>query len=89
MAIDNSRIVLGNSDLELKGNVRNIGKWFRHEDILQGDLEVVSNHCDANQLLAWFSADKGAEEESPSAEGGLSAIAVCQAKPIHSWSRRT
>lgn len=73
MAIDNSRIVLGNSDLELKGNVRNIGKWFRHEDILQGELEVVSNHCDANQLLAWFSADKGAEEESPSAEGGLSA----------------
>ena len=68
MAIDNSRIVLGNSDLELKGNVRNIGKWFRHEDILQGDLEVVSNHCDANQLLAWFSADKGAEEEGPSAE---------------------
>ncbi len=68
MAIDNSRIVLGNSDLELKGNVRNIGKWFRHEDILQGELEVVSNHCDANQLLAWFSADKGAEEESPSAE---------------------
>ena len=67
MAIDNSRIVLGNSDLELKGNVRNIGKWFRHEDILQGELEVVSNHCDANQLLAWFSADKGAEEESPSA----------------------
>lgn len=72
MAIDNSRIVLGNSDLELKGNVRNIGKWFRHKDILQGELEVVSNHCDANQLLAWFSADKGAEEESPSAEGGLS-----------------
>ena len=68
MAIDNSRIVLGNSDLELKGNVRNIGKWFRHEDILQGELEVVSNHCDANQLLAWFSADKGAEEESPSAK---------------------
>ena len=64
MAIDNSRIVLGNSDLELKGNVRNIGKWFRHEDILQGELEVVSNHCDANQLLAWFSADKGVEEET-------------------------
>lgn len=65
MAIDNSRIVLGNSDLELKGNVRNIGKWFRHEDILQGELEVVSNHCDANQLLAWFSADEGSEETNP------------------------
>jgi len=63
MTIDNSRIELGKSDLELKGNVRHIGKWFRHEDILQGELEVVSNHCDANQLLAWFSADSGSEEE--------------------------
>ena len=62
MTIDNSRIELGNSDLELKGNVRHIGKWFRHEDVLQGELEVISNHCDANQLLAWFSADEGSEE---------------------------
>ena len=65
MDIDNSRIELGNSDLNLKGNVRNIAKWFRHQDILVGTLEVVSNHCDANQLLGWFSADSGSEEESP------------------------
>ena len=82
MAIDNSRIVLGNSDLELKGNVRNIGKWFRHEDILQGELEVVSNHCDANQLLAWFSADKGAEEEGPSAEEDKNDQMVNEADPF-------
>ena len=63
MAIANSRIELGNSDLNLKGNVRNIGKWFRHEAILEGELDVVSDHCDANQLLAWFSADEGSEEE--------------------------
>ena len=63
MNIANSRIELGNSDLNLKGNVRNIGKWFRHEDILIGELDIVSNHCDANQLLAWFSADSGSEEE--------------------------
>ena len=62
MTIDNSRIELGNSDLNLKGHVRNIGKWFRHEDILQGELEVISDHCDANQLLVWFSDDKGSEE---------------------------
>ena len=62
MNIDNSRIELGNSDLNIKGNVRNIGKWFRHKDILQGELEIVSEHCDANQLLAWFSADSGSEE---------------------------
>ena len=64
MTIDNSRVELGNSDLNLKGNVRNIGKWFRHEDILQGELEVVSNHCDANQLILWFSDDTGSEEEA-------------------------
>ncbi len=75
MTIDNSRIELGNSDLNLKGDVRNIGKWFRHEDILQGELEIVSDHCDANQLMAWFSADSGSEEENnpttalPSGEG--------------------
>ena len=67
MTIDNSRIELGRSDLNLKGNVRNIGKWFRHKDILQGELEIVSNHCDANQLLSWFSADQGSEEEPASA----------------------
>ena len=64
MNINNARVELGRSDLNLRGNVRNIGKWFRHEDVLQGELEVVSNHCDANQLMAWFSADKGAEEET-------------------------
>lgn len=66
MNIANSRIELGNSDLNLKGNVQNIGKWFRHEDILVGELDIVSNHCDANQLLAWFSADEGSEEQSNS-----------------------
>ena len=69
MTIDNSRIELGNSDLELKGNVRHIGKWFRHQDILEGDLEIISNHCDANQLLAWFSADEGSEESSSPQDG--------------------
>ena len=72
MTIDNSRIELGNSDLNLKGNVRKIGKWFRHQDILEGELDIVSDHCDVNQLLAWFSADKGSEE-NPTAEGGHTA----------------
>ena len=65
MSIDNSRIELGNSDINLKGNIRHIGKWFKHEAVLEGELEVVSNHCDANQLMAWFSADSGSEEEAP------------------------
>ena len=67
MNIADARVELGNSDLNLKGNVRNIGKWFRHKAILEGQLDIVSDHCDANQLLAWFSADEGSEE-SPAAE---------------------
>ena len=70
MTIANSRIELGNSDLNIAGTVRNIGKWFRHEAILEGKLDVVSDHCDANQLMAWFSADKGSEEDTPTASEG-------------------
>lgn len=61
--IENSRIELGRSDLNLSGNVRNIGKWFRKDSILEGELNVISDHCDANQLLDWFSADSGSEEK--------------------------
>ncbi len=68
MNIADARVELGNSDLNLKGNVRNIGKWFRHKAVLEGQLDIVSDHCDANQLLAWFSADQGSEEKSESSE---------------------
>ena len=63
MNIENSRVELGRSDLNLSGNVRNIGRWFRHEAILEGELNVVSDHCDANQLMEWFSANSGSEEQ--------------------------
>ena len=62
MSIANSRIELGRSDLNIKGNVRHIGEWFRHEKVLEGELDIVSDHCDANQLIVWFSDDKGSEE---------------------------
>ena len=65
MNIANSRIELGNSDLNIKGNVRHIGGWFRHKKILEGELDIVSDHCDATQLMAWFSADEGSEESNP------------------------
>ena len=64
MNIANSRIELGNSDLNIKGNVRHIGQWFRHKKILEGELDIVSDHCDANQLMAWFSADEETSQES-------------------------
>ena len=85
MAINDARVELGNSDLNLKGNVRNIGKWFRHEGILEGELDIVSDHCDANQLLAWFSADSGSEETAPTTsnkdEGSNSQASEAQISP--------
>ena len=85
MAINDARVELGNSDLNLKGNVRNIGKWFRHEGILEGELDIVSDHCDANQLLAWFSADSGSEETAPTTsnkdEGSNSQASETQISP--------
>ena len=80
MSIDNSRVELGHSDLNLKGNVRNIGPWFRHESILEGELDVVSDHCDANQLLKWFSAKQGTEEK-PAAERSNSEAVQQQSGP--------
>lgn len=64
MAINSARVELGQSDLNMKGNVRNIGQWFRHEEILEGELDIISDHCNANQLIEWFSADKGSEEQA-------------------------
>ena len=64
MNIANSRIELGNSDMNIKGNVRHIGGWFRHKKILEGELDIISDHCDANQLMAWFSADEETSQES-------------------------
>lgn len=68
MTIDNSRIEIGNSDISLKGNIRHIGKWLRHQKILEGELDVVSSYCDANQLLSWFSSQSGSEETVDSAK---------------------
>lgn len=68
MAINDAKVLLGQSDLALQGSVRNIAKWFRHKGVLEGELNIVSNHCNANQLLSWFSADEPTDEESDTQE---------------------
>lgn len=73
MHIDNSRIELGQTDLNLQGHVHNIGKWFRHDTILEGELNITSNHCDANQLLLWFSDDQGSEEQPSNSDSDQAA----------------
>lgn len=60
--IDTSRIELGHSDFSLSGEVRNIGKWLRREDLMQGTLHFISDHADINELLAYTSG-MGVEDE--------------------------
>ena len=62
--IERSKLILGNSDFELTGNVKHIGRWLREQGTLEGELNFTSNHTDANELLALLSADEGSEEET-------------------------
>lgn len=64
MAIQDAQVTMGRSDLNIEGDIRNIGRWLRHKAVLEGQLDITSTHCDANQLLEWFSADSGSEEET-------------------------
>ena len=50
--IDTSRIVLGNSDFSLAGEVNNVGHWLRKEADLIGNLRFTSDHTDVNELMA-------------------------------------
>lgn len=60
--IEQSKIIVGNSDFALTGELRNIGRWMRHRGVLEGELNFVSEQTDADQLLALLSAEQGTEE---------------------------
>lgn len=65
--IEKSRLILGNSDFALTGDVRNIGRWLRERGTLEGELNFVSNQTDVDELLAILSADQGSEETTSAA----------------------
>ena len=60
--IADSRIIVGNSDFQLKGKVRNIGEWLEQKANLEGELDFTSAHTDVNELMALTSASEGSEE---------------------------
>lgn len=62
LQIQQSQLILGSSDFQLSGQVQNIGRWLRKKGTLTGELNFVSNHTDADELLSLFSADQGSEE---------------------------
>ena len=64
--IEQSKLIIGNSDFALTGELRNIGRWLREKGTLEGEMTFISEQTDANELLALLSADQGSEEDSTS-----------------------
>ena len=53
--INNSSILLGNSDFELQGLFTNVDEFLRKEALLKGALNFTSHYTDVNQLMELFS----------------------------------
>lgn len=64
--IEQSKIVIGNSDFALTGELKNIGRWMRNKAVLEGDLTFESEKTDVDELLALLSAEDGSEEMASS-----------------------
>ena len=62
--IEQSKIVIGNSDFALTGELKNIGRWMRNKAVLEGELTFESDKTDVDELLALLSAEEGSEEEA-------------------------
>jgi hypothetical protein len=62
--IEQSKIIIGNSDFALTGELKNIGRWMRNKAVLEGELTFESDKTDVDELLAMLSAEEGSEEES-------------------------
>ena len=71
--IDNSRIILGNSDFELEGNLTNLYEHFKNNDLLVGEFNFKSNYTDVNQLMDIFNG-MGTDEEAQNVETDSTAV---------------
>jgi hypothetical protein len=49
--IDDSRIVIDRSDFKLTGEARNIRKFMKHEGLLEGEFDFISEQTDIDQLM--------------------------------------
>ncbi|MCQ2344913.1 MAG: hypothetical protein MJ002_08405 [Paludibacteraceae bacterium] len=49
--IDNSRIILGNSDFNLSGEITNIRGYVERNELLKGDLKFRSDKTDVDQIM--------------------------------------
>ena len=59
--INNSQIILGNSDFGLKGSLTNVYSYFKDNELLKGEFTFTSDYTDVNELMDIFNG-MGTEE---------------------------
>lgn len=52
MDIEQSRVILGNSDFNLSGNISNIRGFIENKELLRGDLNFTSSKTDVDEIMA-------------------------------------
>ncbi len=55
LTIEDSRVVIGNSDFNLKGMLTNLSNHFNNNELLRGEFDFTSDYTDITQLLGLFS----------------------------------
>ena len=53
--IQNSSVLLGNSDFELQGKLTNVDEFLKKEALLKGEFDFSSRYTDVNQIMELFS----------------------------------
>lgn len=66
--IDDSRIVIDRSDFKLTGEARNIRKFMKHEGLLEGEFDFISEQTDIDQLMDIVSGFGSADSTETSTE---------------------
>ncbi|MCQ2066147.1 MAG: AsmA family protein [Bacteroidaceae bacterium] len=73
--IAKSRIIFGNSDISLSGDIRDIDAFIEHRGTMEGTLDFVSEYTDMDELMSFISG-AGREEPSGKSKGVLFADTI-------------
>lgn len=69
--INDSRVLLGNSDFGLQGSVSNIDSFLSDSGLLKADLDFVSSYTDVTQIMDLVSGLGGEEDGMESTMQGI------------------
>lgn len=61
--INDSRMIMGNSDIIVWGDIYNLGEFIEKTGLLTGEMYLESDHVDVTQLLGFLNGFTGDESE--------------------------